>query len=401
MSSSLIIGITLSFVSALAFSFSNIFMKKGAIRDNVLSSIFLTMLASEFIVFLSSVVSGELFRIGSISPLALAVYALTGVAGFTVGRTLNYSSIVNVGPSTSSTIVSSRTIFALIFSIFLITDRITPIDIAGDLIVTLGILVVSLDRRSKKTFSLIYLLLPLGAATMIGLSDVLIRISGLLSNLPIDGTLIAYSIGLASYVPMQRGKLMAGIRTIPARSWQFLLLAGTSSGLAQVFRYTGLTYAPIFIAVPVIALTPIITVGFSYVALKDEKIGVKSSPASLLQFWVSSCSISARCEQQITCFPTVYASANWPALTCSVCPHSHFMIITGTFECEAIPCETLPMRRPRNPPRPLEPITMMSALSRSELSSRDSMIEMVPPRKFARMFTPSFSAAFRYGLRSF
>lgn len=275
MATELLLGIALSFASAISFSVSNIFVKKGAISDYVLPSIFITMLASEAAVLTSSIVTGELFRITEFTPLALLVYALTGFAGFTVGRTLNYSSIVKVGPSTSATIVSSRTIFALIFSIIIISEQVTSIDIIGDLIVTAGILIVSLDRRSQRSFSPIYLLLPLGAAIMVGMSDVLIRFGGIHSSLPIDGTLVAYSIGLASYVPMQGKKLIRGIKSIPSGSVKLLLIAGTASGMAQVFRYTGLTFAPIFIAVPIIALTPVITVAFSYVFLKSENIGLK------------------------------------------------------------------------------------------------------------------------------
>ncbi len=282
MATDTLLGVALSFGSALSFSVSNILVKKGAISSFVLPSIFLTMLASETAVLFSSVITGELFRIGDLSPIALLVYALTGIAGFTVGRTLNYSSIVRVGPSTSATIVSSRTIFALVFSILLISETVTVVDVIGDIIVTLGILVVSLDRRSQRSFPMAYLLYPLGAAIMVGVSDVLIRYGGLLGNLPIDGTLIAYSIGIASYIPMQGKKLISGIRSIPAGSTKLLLTAGTTSGLAQILRYTGLSYAPIFISVPIIALTPVITVAFSYVFLKSEGIGFKFVAGVLL-----------------------------------------------------------------------------------------------------------------------
>lgn len=275
MNTDLLLGLLLSFGSALSFAGSNIFVKKGAIREYVLPSIFVTMLASELVVLTSSLATGELFRISSISTTAIAIYAITGIMGFTIGRTLNYSSIVRVGPSTSATIISSRTIFALIFSIALISEKVTLIDVIGDIIVTAGILVVSLDRRSKKAFPLVYLILPLAAAIMVGLSDVLIRYGGILSSLPIDGTFIAYLVGLASYIPMQGRKILSGIQAIPRGSIKFLLLAGVFSGMAQVFRYTGLSYAPIFIAVPVIALTPVITVAFSRTFLKDENIGFK------------------------------------------------------------------------------------------------------------------------------
>lgn len=273
MNTDLLLGLSLSFASALSFAGSNIFVKKGAIKEYVLASIFVTMLASELAVFISSLATGELFRIGTLSPLAIVVYALTGIMGFTVGRTLNYTSIVRVGPSTSATILSSRTIFALIFSIIIISEKVTTVDIIGDLIVTAGILVVSLDRRSKMSFSLVYLLLPLGAAIMVGSTDVLIRFGGILSSMPIDGTLIAYTVGLVSHIPMQGRKLLTGIRSLPGGSLKFLVTAGIFSGMAQVFRFTGLTYAPIFIAVPVIALTPVITVAFSTLFLRSEKIG--------------------------------------------------------------------------------------------------------------------------------
>lgn len=98
----------------------------------------------------------------------------------------------------------------------------------------------------------------------------LIRFGGVLSSLPIDGTLIAYTIGLATHLPMQGRKLLPGIRALPGGSLKFLIAEGSLSGMAQMFRYTGLSYAPIFIAVHVIALTPVITAAFSSLFLGSE-----------------------------------------------------------------------------------------------------------------------------------
>lgn len=272
MSNYLVLGIGLSLLSAISFSFSNIFVKKGTVKENVFSSIFITMIASEFIVLISSMASGEFFSLGNLSPAAILIYALTGFLGFTVGRTLNYSSIANVGPSLTSTVISGRIIFALILSLFLISDRVTPVDILGDLVVMTGIIIVTMDRRKTEKFPILYILLPFAAAAAVGAGDVLIRISDTMSSLPIDGTLIAYIIGIVSYIPIQGRRIFSGIRSLPRDRVNFLILAGISSGLAQVFRFTGLEFAPVFIAVPLIALTPIITVCFSSYSLRDEKI---------------------------------------------------------------------------------------------------------------------------------
>lgn len=269
------LGFFISFSSAVAFSISNILVKKGAGGENVFSSIFITMLSSELLVFIVSLVTGEFFDIGEMSLKAILIYALTGLVGFTFGRTLNYYSIVKVGPSTTSAVISARTLFALIFSIFLTSDILTGLDVLGDVVVTVGIVIVSIDRRLKKSFPGSYMIFPLIASIVLGLGDVLIRVSGLLSDFPIDGSLIAYSVGILSYLPI-KGRGISGIfRAIPLRKLQYLLLAGISSGFAQVFRYTGLALVPIFIAVPLISLAPIVTVLLSFVLLKDEKINVK------------------------------------------------------------------------------------------------------------------------------
>ena len=271
----LIVGIVLSLFSAVAFSFSNIFVKKGTVRENFLASIFVTMLASETIVVAISAVSGELFQIMDLTPFAIFIYGLTGFLGFTVGRTLNYSSISNLGPSLTSTVISGRIIFALLLSIFILSDNVTPLDILGDIVVTVGIIIVTLDKRSTGKFPTIYLIILIVAAAAIGAGDVLIRVGDNLSSLPIDGTFVAYAIGILSYIPIQGRQIFRKVGSLPRINVRFLLMAGTASGFAQVFRFTGLTYAPVFIAVPLMSLTPIITVYFSSVSLGDENIKAK------------------------------------------------------------------------------------------------------------------------------
>lgn len=269
-------GIFYALLAATLFGISNILVRRGFVGIDPRRGIFVTILFSFLSVFVLSLVDGEIWKIGEIGFLAIALYALVGFLNFTVGRSLNYFSISLSGPSVTSTLISLRIVFAVLFSIVLLNETITIPRIVGDLLMFLGITVVTLSNGVENGKLTMGVVLAFVAAAVAGLCDVLISYANTLNAMPSNGLLISYVFGTLTYVPLIIGSSITqhkpsknSIRSLLL----FLIGVGVTSGIAQSARYFSLANAPVSVAVPIISLTPIITMLLSALFLKSEKLG--------------------------------------------------------------------------------------------------------------------------------
>lgn len=71
------------------------------------------------------------------------------------------------------------------------------------------------------------------------------------------------------------------IKDISRKNWLFLLLSGITTGLSWLCYYRALQDGPASAVVPIDKLSIVVTIGFSYVILK-EKLGRKAFAGLLL-----------------------------------------------------------------------------------------------------------------------
>lgn len=269
-------GISFALSSAILFGVSNILVRKGFVGIEPRQGIFVTIIFSFLSVTLLSIVDGSIWQIGGIGYLAIGLYGLVGFLNFTVGRSLNYFSISLSGPSVTSTLISLRILFAILFSVFLINETLTLPRIIGDGLMFAGITMVTVSNGfegGKLTKGVVFAIM---ASAVAGLCDVLISLANTMNVLPSNGLLISYLFGTLTYLPLVIGSAIGSGRTQKGSIrtvFVFLVGVGVMSGLAQASRYFSLASAPVSVAVPIISLTPIITMLLSAVFLKSEKLG--------------------------------------------------------------------------------------------------------------------------------
>lgn len=271
-------GIVFALSSAVLFGFSNILVRKGFVGIEPRQGIYITVLFSFLSVAVLTLLDGGIWKIGEIGYTALGIYALVGFLNFTVGRSLNYFSISLSGPSVTSTLISMRILFAILFSIVLINETFTSLRIIGDILMFIGITVVTVSNGfegGKLTKGVIFAFM---ASAVAGMCDVLISLASTMNSMPMNGLLISYVFGAITYLPLVIGSMVnnnhrsvGSIRPVLI----FLIGVGVMSGLAQAARYFSLANAPVSIAVPIISLTPLITMLLSATFLKSEKLGPK------------------------------------------------------------------------------------------------------------------------------
>ena len=282
-----LIGIVFAFLSALLFGVSNIFVMKGFVNIEPRFGVYVTLLFSFAAILFLSVADGSIFGISSLGGISIALFALVGFLNFAVGRSLNYTSISLSGPSTTSALISFRIVFAVIFSLIIIHEAYTPLRVIGDILMFIGITAVTFSHGISRKMISRGVILALLASAVAGLCDVLISLANSTSGMPISGLLVSYIAGIATYTPFMFSTKSPVIRDQnSSKNRLYLLLTGVGvfSGIAQAARFFSLSIAPVSIAVPIISLTPIITVFLSFIFLKSEKLNSRFISGVLVAF---------------------------------------------------------------------------------------------------------------------
>ena len=199
----IIIVLFLAISATVLFSVNNILIGRGLQKDKIAEGIFITIIFSTLIIFVFSLLSGELIHIFDMDSKVWLLFIVTGILNFIFARTFNYTGIALLGPSRNSAIVSSQILFSAFFAFAFLGENIDLFTFIGIVLSYFGITMFSFSKETKKSGvsyrGLIYAFLT---AFFVSISLILIREATLLSNLPIDGALISYLTALICFFPI-------------------------------------------------------------------------------------------------------------------------------------------------------------------------------------------------------
>ena len=91
------IGALLSVFSALAFSLSDVLVRRGVIRASASQGAFITVLIGVPLFAMAALVTGQLLRLDDLGLTAYGYLALAGIVHYVVGRYFNYAAIGAIG----------------------------------------------------------------------------------------------------------------------------------------------------------------------------------------------------------------------------------------------------------------------------------------------------------------
>ena len=269
----LILGLSLTIIAMILFAFVNILVARSIRHDKLIEGIYVTIIFSTIIILVSAIVTGQIFQIFSLPPKVWFLYMLTGIFNFLLARSFNYTGISFLGPSRNSAIVATRILFATIFSILLLNESFNVFVLIGVFLAFIGVVMVSLSQDTKaKSFSYVGLIFALSTAFFVGISVVLIREADLISNLSVDGVLIAYLTASILYTPGAIYKQIKSKTLYTRNAFYILAISGVLSGIAQTSRYSALEFAPVVVVASIVAATPLGTMIFSFFLNKKHEI---------------------------------------------------------------------------------------------------------------------------------
>ncbi len=154
------------------------------------------------------------------TPTSFASFAAAGILGMFVARLLMFESIQRIGASLTSPVIASNVLFATIFAVALLDERLTAVHFAGIVLIVVGLAVVSWETAASTNTSQSIreagapLALPLAAAVCIGLEPIFVSTGLAAGTAVLPGLTVmagTATVGFAAYLVVTRS-----VRRIPS-----------------------------------------------------------------------------------------------------------------------------------------------------------------------------------------
>ncbi|MFQ5826756.1 MAG: DMT family transporter [Dehalococcoidia bacterium] len=271
-------GSVLSVLSATCFALSAICTRRGVLK--VTDSSVGVMLSNFLAVPLFALIllgMGQMAEVGAFTWQEYIFLAIAGIFHFIVGRSFYYLGIQIVGANMANILVSGHPFYSVVSGLIIFHEPLTrelavgaSLVIAGILLIVWGPMASGQSRSLPSGVLLKGILSALAAGLIYGLTPIPIKWGLGAGGSPEAGTFISYvaaaavSLGMLSskskrdsFMGMGRGALL------------WFSFGGFFVGMAQLFRYIALTLIPMSRVGPLIAISPLLVILFSFIVNRN------------------------------------------------------------------------------------------------------------------------------------
>ena len=278
-------GIFYAIVAGLFWGTSPVLVKRGLVHSDVSAATLYqqgTILAT---LLVASLVEGELFA-GIIPPLAMAVFACTGVVGAYLGRTLFVKTVDQIGASRAQSLNNSSPLITVLLAALFLGEPLTLAVLLGVMLVISGVFFIAEPRSKDERSGGRKILTPTSimATVCYGIVPVLKKFGTENGGTPVMGALVMHATGLLLLVTL--GSLLK-IEFKPERIASSSVVCFVSAGffyaIGSIMTLKALTYAPASVAAPVWSAQPIVSFFLAKTTLKGiEAVNWRDGVAALL-----------------------------------------------------------------------------------------------------------------------
>jgi drug/metabolite transporter (DMT)-like permease len=291
------LGALVAILAAVAFSLSDVTVRRGVTRAPVAYGAIVTVLLGVPLFFIACIATGQVFKVSELSASSYGLLASAGIVHYVVGRYFNYAALEAIGAARTGPIHTLGLPYSVLIAFLFLDESITAGMIAGIVLIMIGP-VIMVERRQKAPVASVPgpavptpsehspqdgfqlrqaegYLFAIIAAVSYGSSPVLIRsalegesgvslLGGLISYIAAAGLLIA-SFLLPSRRPLLKALEPASVRLFFA--------PGFFVFMAQLFRFVALSLASVAVVATLLRFTTIFTLAMSWFMNRDlEKI---------------------------------------------------------------------------------------------------------------------------------
>jgi drug/metabolite transporter (DMT)-like permease len=278
-------GILYAIVAGIFWGTSPVLVKRGLVHADVSAATLYQQATILVTLIAAALIEGELFA-ANIPPLAILVFACTGVVGAYIGRTLFVKTVDQIGASRAQSLNNSSPLITVLLAALFLGEPLTLVVLAGVVLIISGVFFVaetdSQDegRERKKVLTLTSAM----ATVCYGIVPVLKKFGTDNGGTPVLGALVMHATGLLLLVTLgSLLKIEFKPERIAASSVVCFVAAGFLYAIGSIMTLKALTYAPASVAAPVWSAQPIVSFFLVKTTLKGvEAVSWRDGLAALL-----------------------------------------------------------------------------------------------------------------------
>jgi drug/metabolite transporter (DMT)-like permease len=214
---------------------------------------------------------------------AVPIFAAVGLMFPGTVTLLTFAANHALGPVMTGALGNLAPLFAVALAVAFLGEPLHPLQLAGLIVTVAGIVLLTAPRRddARARFSW-YLLLPLAAAALRGITQATVKLGLETWPSPLAAALIGYvvsTIVVLTAVRLRTGRFVA---KAPARGLLWFAGVGWCNGIAALLMYAALSTGPVTLVSPLVATYPLVTVGLSLLMLRKIEISLRLALAVAL-----------------------------------------------------------------------------------------------------------------------
>jgi drug/metabolite transporter (DMT)-like permease len=269
----------LALASAMLFALGIHFARLGLRHSDSQTGTFVTIFGATAVYWLGAPFFVEAWY--WLTPAAL-LFAAIGVFRPALSGNLAMAGTKHLGPTIAMTLASTAPLFGLAFGVLLLGEPLGVSTLVGTLAIMAGVVLLSRRGDGPREWPAWALLLPVGAAFIRVLAQLLAKVGMETLPSPFFVGLVGYSVSLAvafAGAALRRGGLAGRVRT-PGLPW--FLAGGLVNGISILSLNTALACGELVLVSPIVSSSPLFTLVFGFALFRDRTIDARVAWGVLL-----------------------------------------------------------------------------------------------------------------------
>lgn len=263
----------LALATAIAWGFQPIPARRGlAVGGNPLQATVVGAGVSTTIAWTAlAVTAGPGPLVAALPAFAIGIFVVDGMIGNSIARLWFNVGVERIGASITTAASNTYPLFASVFALVLIAEPITLPESVGMVVITAGLVVLSLSRGGNvRGWQLSDLAFPIAAAIAWGLGSVLVRFGlTVTATTPLQATAITLTAGFGALVGYVIARKRYDTFRVARRSYLYFAFASVFGVTGFLLYFRALDIGRVVVVAPLAATSPLFTTGFTRGLLGD------------------------------------------------------------------------------------------------------------------------------------
>lgn len=201
---------------------------------------------------------------------ALLLFAAIGLFRPAVSARLARYSTRTLGPTLTSTLAGTSPFFGVALGVLALGERLSPALAVGTVGIVAGVMLLSWRGRATRDWPLWAVLLPLGAALIRALANLVAKIGMVSLPSPFFVGLVGYTVSLAVTLAATRRLPVADI--IGNKGCKWFMLTGVINSVSVFSLNLALTKGTLVVVSPILACSPVFALLLGKLVFGEETI---------------------------------------------------------------------------------------------------------------------------------